>query len=160
MSIANCITFWIAVVGFALSIYNFVKSLIANHKRLCISVKQIYNEAKFTVMLVEFTNKSQLGISVTRGEINGVPFGEQPTTLYTYTHPELNKRPVINTEILPLYIAPLGSSRVLLRTEHVLPVSGDPCKVVLGTSRGRVVSRALALPESCGCFVSLLEYLE
>lgn len=105
MSIANCITFWIAVVGFALSIYNFVKSLIANHKRLCISVKQIYNEAKFTVMLVEFTNKSQLGISVTRGEINGVPFGEQSTTLYTYTHPELNKRPVINTEILPLYIA-------------------------------------------------------
>lgn len=160
MSITNCVTFWIAVVGFALSVYNFIRSLIANHKRLCISVKQIYNEAKFTVLLVEFTNKSQLGISVTRGTINGISFGEQSTALYVYDHPELNRRPVINTEVLPLYIAPLGSSRVLLRTEHVLPVPGDPCKVVLGTSRGRVVSRALALPESCGGFVSLLEYLE
>lgn len=160
MSIANCVTFWIAVVGFALSVYNFIRSLIANHKRLCISVKQIYNEAKFTVLLVEFTNKSQLGISVTRGTINGISFGEQSTTLYIYDHPELNRRPVINTEVLPLYIAPLGSSRVLLRTERVLPVSDSPCKVVLGTSRGRVVSKSLALPESCGCFVSLLEYLE
>lgn len=158
MLIITWVTFGIAVIGFGLSIFNFVSVLIANHKRIRVSVKEIYNEKEFTVMLLEFTNKSQLGISITSGAINDMPIGERAATLYTFSNPELNQRPTIKVSLFPLYICPLGSSRVLLRSERVLPES-DAYKLVLGSSRGKI-SKDLTLPKDCGCFVSLLEYLE
>ena len=84
VSIFDRVTFAIAVIGFLLSVYNFVASLVANSKRLEISVKQVCKCNGFVGLVIEFTNKSRLNISITSGQIvlgdnQMLPFGEIST---------------------------------------------------------------------------------
>lgn len=171
MSIMDWVTFWIAVIGFCLSTYNFVALLVANHKRIDISVKKAYNEEAFTVMLIEFTNKSQLPISITSGKINGISFGDRSATLYSYANPDAHESPVISADLFPIDISPLGTVRVLLRSDDVIPPPPSRCpspchctcpcsryRICLGSSRGKI-SKNVVLPEYCESLLPLLEYL-
>lgn len=78
------ITFWIAVVGFALSVYNFAAALISNTKRLRVEILHICLENGALGMVLKITNKSRLGISITGGKLvldktRQIPFGETST---------------------------------------------------------------------------------
>ena len=159
----DSITFWIAVVGFILSVYNFIEGIIRNSRRLSVSVKHIYQTSEFAVMLIEFTNHSQLGISITNGTLldshgHSVQFGETSRELFRYDHPELTGRPNERTVTFPIHIAPLRSERVLLQTEHALPGFSRSYRMKLGSSRGRI-SKTVVLPIGHEDFVPLLSHL-
>lgn len=168
-SVANAITtmdwvtFGIAVISFILSVYNFLENLVKNAKRVSVSVKHLYNGSGYAVMLMEITNHSQLGISITSGKFVNTPqgkiaFGETSRELFRYSSPELRGKPSERTVTFPLYIDPLRSECVLLLTEGDLPGFSNSCRIELGSSRGKI-SRKIYLPAAHEDFVSLLEHL-
>ncbi|MBO4938872.1 MAG: hypothetical protein J6C98_07735 [Oscillospiraceae bacterium] len=163
MTTMDWITFGIAVFSFVLSVYNFVETLVNNSKRLSVSVKHLCRENGHVIMLIEFTNRSQLGISITCGKLVGtakkeVVFGETSRELFRYNSPEAKGKSSERTLTFPLHIDPLRSERVLLQTEHDLPDFSRNCRIVLGSSRGKL-SKKLELPIAREGFVSLLEHL-
>lgn len=157
------ITLGISIIGCALSIYNFVVSLFRNAKRLSVSVKHLYKFDGHVVMLVEFTNRSHFGISITSGKLvsalnKSVVFGETGCELFRYNDPDSRGKVSERTVIFPVTIDPLRSECVLLLTEDGLPGFSCSYKIVLGSSRGKI-SKKLVLPTPHADFVSLLEHL-
>lgn len=160
----NTVTFWIAVVGFILSVYNFIEGIIRSSRRLSVSVKHIFRSENTTILLIEFTNRSQLGISVTSGILidhqkNRFVFGETSQEIFRYSYPERKGKESERTAIFPISIDPLRSERVLLQTEHALPGFSRSYRMKLGSSRGRI-SKTVDLPTGHEDFVSLLSHLK
>ena len=94
MTTMDWVTFGIAVISFLLSVYNFVETFVKNSKRISISVKHLCKEDGFAIMLIEFTNRSQIGISITSGKLvssskKEIKFGETSCELFRYSYPEL-----------------------------------------------------------------------
>lgn len=163
MTTMEWVTFWIAAIGFILSVYNFVEHLIRNSRRLCVDIKHLHNTDSFAIMLVEFTNRSQLGISITSGKIvdasgKAVAFGETGCELFRYEYPELKGKASERTVTFPIHIDPLRSVRVLLQTEDDLPGFSRSYAMELGSSRGKI-SKNVGLPTAHEDFVSLLQHL-
>lgn len=137
------ITFWIAVVGFALSVYNFVAALVANSERLLIKAKHICIENGVMGMVLEITNKSRLGISITGGKLildktQQIPFGETSTLALVKKLPYEDNETVIRAGLFPIRLESLCSVRVFMQTEywnHDVSTCSS-CDVLLSTSRG------------------------
>lgn len=164
MTTMDRVTFGIAVISFVLSVYNFVEGLVKNSKRISISVKHLYKADGYAIMLIEFTNKSQLGISITSGRLvsdlkEEIEFGETSCEVFRYSYPELKGKANEKAVTFPIHIDPLRSERVLLRTEHDLPGFSRSYKAEFGSSRGKI-SKNLELPIAHEDFVSLLEHLK
>lgn len=163
MSIIEKVTFAIAVIGFLLSVYNFVKSIIAESARIRISVKYAHKISGFVIMVVEITNKSRLGISITSGEIidsakNEIQFGETSKVVFSYNHPDLSGKSAEKTSTFPIHVEPLRSIRVFIQTEDWNPSLPLDCKIRLGSSRGWI-STNVTLPDDCGNLLSLLQHI-
>ena len=163
MTTMDRVTFGIAVISFILSVYNFIENLIKNSKRVSVSVKHLCKENGCAIMLKEFTNRSQLGISITSGKLissskKEIDFGETSCELFRYSYPELKGKANEKAVTFPIHIDPLTSERVLLRTEHDLPGFSRSYKAEFGSSRGKI-SKNLELPIAHENFVSLLEHL-
>ena len=162
-SVKNIVTFWIAVLGFALSVYNFVVSIYANHKRVSVRVKYTYKVGGYVLLSIQITNKSRLGISLTSGEVieptgHKIAFGETSTVVFTYSHPDLSGKNVLRTDIFPIHVEPLRSARIFMQTETWNPDLPLPCRLRFGSSRGWIRSKA-DLPEDFEDFESLLRCL-
>lgn len=163
MTTMDRVTFGIAVISFLLSVYNFVENFVKNSRRISVSVKHLCKEDGFTIMLIEFTNHSMLGISITSGKLVGaskaeIEFGETSCELFRYSHPDLQGKANEKAVTFPIHVDPLKSERVLLRTERDLPGFSRSYKAVFGSSRGKI-SKNLELPTAHESFVSLLEHL-
>ena len=94
MTTMDWVTFGIAVISFLLSVYNFVETFVKNSKRISISVKHLCKEDGFAIMLIEFTNRSQIVIYITSGKLvssskKEIKFGETSCELFRYSYPEL-----------------------------------------------------------------------
>ena len=163
MTTMDRVTFDIAVVSFILSVYNFVEALMKNAKRLSVSIKHLYKLDNHVVMLIEFTNRSHLGISITSGELvsdlnKRVVLGETSRELFRYSNPDAKGKAFERSVTFPINIDPLRSERVLLLTEDDLPGFSCSYRIVLGSSRGKI-SKNVVLPAGHEDFVSLLEHL-
>lgn len=163
VSTMDWVTFWIAVIGFCLSVFNFIETILKNSKRLSVSVKHLCKCDNHVVILMEFTNRSHLGISITSGKFisktgESIVFGEVSRELFRYTNAELKGKPNERTVTFPIHIDPLKSERVLLLTEDGLPGFSSSYKIVLGSSRGKI-AKNVVLPTAHEDFVSLLEHL-
>ena len=159
----DTVTFWIAVAGFILSVYNFIEGIIRNSRRLSVSIKHIFRSDSTTILLIEFTNRSQLGISITSGSLvdnqkNLFAFGETSQEIFHYSYPERRGKESERTVTFPINIDPLRSERVLLQTEHALPGFSGSYRMKLGSSRGRI-SKTVDLPIGHEDFLTLLSHL-
>lgn len=73
ISYKDIITLLIALIGFSLSIYNFILSLIANHVKLQITYKNHLcgkPDLSFMIIMMHIENMSRLPISVSRMFLN------------------------------------------------------------------------------------------
>lgn len=164
VSVKDRVTFWIAVVGFLLSVYNFVSDLVKERPQIDVSVKFTYHVSGFLVMVMQITNKSRLGISITSGTIitkekAEIPFGETSKAIFTYDSPELRGKVSERTVLFPIHIEPLRSARVLIQTDswdRSLPLD---CKIHLGSSRG-MIKKKISIPDVTDDFLLLLGHLE
>ena len=162
--VRDTVTFWIAVLGFALSVYNFVVSIYANHKHISVRVKFTYKVRGYVLLSIQITNKSKLGISLTSGEIDGfigrkIAFGETSSAVFTYAHPDLSGKSVLRTDIFPIHVEPLHSVRVFMQTETWNPDLPCSCRLRFGSSRGWIQAK-VDLPEDFEDFESLLRRLK
>ena len=159
MNTMDKITFGIAVVGFLLSVYNFIEGLIAKSRRITISMLGMCRCGDCLAILLVITNKSRLGISLTSGKIDGTAFGETRETVFTYANPELAGRSTVKTTIFPIHLEPLSATRLLLLVEERdLPIP-SPCVIRLGSSRGKI-SKKLCPPFVPVDFPKMLKYLK
>ena len=162
--VRDTVTFWIAVFGFALSVYNFVASIYASHKRVSVRVKYTYKVGGYVLLSIQITNKSRLGISLTSGEISDLAgykftFGETSTVVFTYSHPDLSGKNVLRTDIFPIHVEPLHSTCIFMQTETWNPDLPLSCRLRFGSSRGWIRSKVV-LPEDFEDFESLLRRLK
>lgn len=163
-SISSAVTFLIAVIGFALSVYNFVVSVRSNRKRISTHVKLTYKISGIVLLSIQITNKSRLGVSLTSGEFvdfsgQKIAFGETSTVVFTYTNPELSGKNVLRTDIFPIHIDPLKSTRIFMQTETWNPDLPLSCYLRFGSSRGWIRSK-VDLPADFEDFESLLRHLK
>lgn len=164
VTVKDCVTFWIAVIGFLLSIYNFVSGLIKESRQIDVSVKFTYHISGFLVMVLQITNKSRLGISITSGTIitkeeAEIPFGETSKAVFTYDSPELRGKVSERTVLFPVHIEPLRSTRVFIQTDSWNPSLPLDCKIRLGSSRG-MIKKKISIPDVTDDFLLLLGHLE
>lgn len=162
--IRDVVTFWLAILGFLLSVYNLAVTIYTNHKRISICVKAVYKVDGYAVLSIQITNKSRLGISLTSGEVNAlsnckIAFGETSTVVFTYVHPELSGKNVLRTDIFPIHIDPLHSARILMQTETWNPDLPCSCCLRFGSSRGWIQAKA-DLPAAFEDLQSLLRHLK
>lgn len=164
VSIFDRVTFAIAVIGFLLSVYNFVASLVVNSKRLEISVKQVCKCNGFVGLVLELTNKSRLNISITSGQIilgdnQRLPFGEISTLAIAQRLPYMDHDTVSKPRLFPIRLDPLASVRVFMQTEYWTQDLPHQCILVLPTSRGKIRAK-VDLPDALESGLHLLRYLE
>lgn len=164
VSMFDRVTFAIAVIGFLLSIYNFVASLVVNSKRMEISVKQMYKCNGFVGMVIEFTNKSRLNISITSGQIvlgddQRLQFGETSILAIAQRLPYMDHDTVAKPALFPVRLDPLTSVRVFMQTDHWSQDLPHRCTLVLPTSRGNIRAK-VDLPDALETGLQLLRYLE
>lgn len=164
MSVKDNVTFWIAVAGFLLSIYNFISDLVKERPRIDVSVKFTHHISDFLLMVIQITNKSQLGISVTSGTIitkekTEIPFGETSKAVFTYDSPELSGKISERTALFPIHIEPLHSTRVFIQTDSWNSSLPLECKIRLVSSRG-IIEKNISIPDVTDDFLLLLGHLE
>lgn len=164
ISILDQVTFAIAVVGFLLSVYNFVASLVANSKRLEFSVKHLCKSGNIIGLVFEITNKSRLGISLTSGNFileNGekIPFGETSTLAIAQKLPYMEHDAIIKSRLFPIRLEPLMSARVFMQTDCWDSDLPNSCKFFFSTSRGSFQGK-VDLPDTLKDGLQLLRYLE
>lgn len=163
VSIRSTVTFWIAVFGFLLSLFNLAVTVFANYKRVSFCVKAAYKISGYVLLSIQVTNKSRLGISLTGGEVDDlaghkIAFGETSTVVFTYAHPDLSGKSVLRTDIFPIHIDPLYSVRIFMQTETWDPALPLACQLRFGSSRGWIRAK-IDLPAACEDLQSLLRHL-
>ena len=163
-SIFDWVTFAIAVIGFLLSIYNFVAALIVNFKRLEISVEQICHCNGFAGLVLKITNKSRLNISLTSGQLilgnkQRIRFGEISTIAVAQKLPYMEQDTLARPKLFPIRLDSLMSVRVFMQTDYWDADLPQSCKLSLSTSRGSI-RKKIALPAAIENGLQLLQYLE
>ena len=160
------VTSVIALIGFAFSVYNFVSTRLANHKKLTIffgitELKDytidVFNKKPFHVYF-RFENGSQLPISITRIRIlaNDKWFGCEASdyiieqTSYIVGKEIVQNKCIWNT-ILPINRSCLASASgylVFLIPPNTLSNSDVNLTFEISTNRGKAVRKRLSLYEA------------
>ncbi len=145
--VRDTVTFLLAILGFAISALNLAVTIYTNHKRISICVKTTYKISGYVLLSIQITNKSRLGVSLTSGEVDDlagrkISFGETSSVVFTYAHPELSGKDVLRTEIFPIHIEPLHSSRIFMQTETWNPDLPLSCCLRFGSSRGWIRAKS------------------
>ncbi|MBU5627745.1 hypothetical protein KQI82_12575 [Oscillibacter sp. MSJ-2] len=163
LSIQN-VTFAIAFAGFAMSLFNFAENRISHMRRLDIKVKYVLKESGMLLLIVEFVNKSWLGISITSAAFydNDVEhkFGEISTMVFTYAHPDLSGKAGERTQKFPIKIEPLSAVQLFMETDKWNPTLPGSYDFRLGTSRGPIRGTSLALSADLADWKLLLKHLK
>lgn len=160
MKIMDWITFGIAVIGFCVSIYNFIETRIYNAKHLDVKVKYTFKTSGVLLIVVEFVNKSRLNISVTSGSFNGEhTFGEISTMFFTYKDQSKAEKVSEHTKKFPIKIEPLSAVTVLMETDAWNPELPKSYEILLGTSRG-FIRRSIEMPLNFDDWKCLLKRLK
>lgn len=158
------ITFLIAVVSFCFSIFNFVENRIAHARNLEVHVKYALKESRIALFVIEFVNKSWLGISITSGSFNdnGTKhnFGEISTQVFTYSDPVKSGKVGERTKRFPLKIEPLSAVQVLMESDNWNPELPTCCNLRLGTSRGPIRANNVSLPADLADWKLLLKCIK
>lgn len=157
------ITFMIAIIGFALSLYNFAVVLIERRKSIVFSICHAYEVQGRLLLIVDIVNKSQLPITLASGTIfiDGDTFkiGQKSTTWFTYADPIAKGRTGEKTEIFPIRIEGLGFFRGALEVSDCTAKTQNECIIELGSNRGKIRAR-VDMPKSFTSYRELLQYLK
>lgn len=157
------ITFLIAVVGFGLSIFNFVENRISNRKKLNFSIEYTYNEAEYLFLVTTITNCSRIPITLTSGKfiIHGQEhrIGKQRLTLFTYLYPEKRGKQTEQSEVFPIKIEGLDYIRCLFATDEFPINQPTQCNIHLETNRGSIKLKEI-FPAPIDSLKELLQYLK
>lgn len=155
---AGQITFWIAVVSFAMSLASWVKDWLTQRKRLKARIV-FMNALEHTVhMYLMLENKSRLPIAVTNIELilneNRTPCVPLPTLFFRQSKRSgdkvIEQRSEFSTA-LPIQLPGLGALTALVRfekLEQTLPPDATHLTLLISTNRGRKARKTLALPQA------------
>lgn len=115
------LTFFIAIVSFLLSMYNFISTLIAHQKNVSVEIIE-FNEFKFpgryTYQLqVILSNLSQLPISITSIKANDIMCKVKPSFVSETTRKKGSE--VINKEIIKTIEFPINLSSLLSTVGYI-----------------------------------------
>ena len=138
------VTFAIAVIGFLLSIYNFLKVWLANRRNLSVSIPCLICTCGDTYIKMVFVNKSNMPITITRicAHAQGADYelGLSTVRIFEYDHPERKGRAGDDTTCLPLKLEPLGYRTALFELGSLASYQEDMLSITIGTNRGPIES--------------------
>ena len=139
------ITFGIAVLGFALSVWNALRDWRSNRKNLAVSIPFAFcseHNAGYSFIMMEFVNKSKLPLSITRiqAQIDGKDFelGCESVRMFEYTYPERKGRVADDSVLLPLSVDSLGYKRALFSISDWPMITNKQVSLTIGTNRGQI----------------------
>ena len=165
MTIMDWVTFWIAVLGFLMSLASWIYTLWVNRKSLKISIQESFLDENNFFILLELVNKSRQPISITTGSIilpsgDALRFGETSNAVFTYTNPSLSGKNAEWTVRLPVKLDSFEAKSVFVevapwadRFNQQIP---GPCTITLWTSRGRV-KKTSSIPICCASWKRMLQ---
>lgn len=152
------ITLVIAIVGFIISIYNLILSIVTQRKSLEITILDIYSLHDIIAINISIENRSRLPIAITNFTLvsndsyrtNCTPI---PTLLFENVRrigKEVVERKQTYSTQLPISISSLAAANAIVIFEKVqepLPVDSTQVTVLVGTNRGKAVQMKLSLPQ-------------
>lgn len=149
------VTFFIAVSGFLISVWNFTESRIKNRKSISITVRNVFvfgpsPEGEYTEVLnITFENKSREAITLSRlrlicGGCTG-EYGEFREKLVEQSHKVGTKetsRSIWFSDVLPVKLEGLGCAHLLICSSggQRCITDGEKCQIELFTNKGIIKS--------------------
>lgn len=142
------ITFFISIIAFGLSLYNFLENLINSVKKISINIYEI-NEFKmnkeyfiYQVSII-ISNKSNLPIAITHLLANKLPCKIEPC--FVAEHKRTKGKEAIFSEIIrtfsfPINLSPLMSSNGYIEFISNQPIDKSNIEFEIYTNRGKVSS--------------------
>lgn len=154
------VTFWIAVIGFFMSLSTWVKDLITQRVRLrarivgCFELDQWDRPFLYLYLLIE--NLSRLPVSITNvllavddAEMPCQAISELAYSLTETSGDDVTRRHEVYTDGLPVQLPTLGAQRVLLcfpNLPHAFPRDATQATLEVRTNRGNPKQMTLELP--------------
>lgn len=142
------ITFFISIIAFGLSLYNFLENLINSVKKISIDICEInefeINKKYFVYqILIIISNKSNLSIAITHLVANKLPCKIEPC--YVAEHKRTKGKEVIFSEVIrtfsfPVNLSPLMSSSGYIEFTSTQPIDKNNIKFEVYTNRGKISS--------------------
>ena len=148
----------IAIIGFVLSIYNFVLEIIKNKKKLIVSFNHVfsYSSGRNVVQIIHVSiiNKSSSPICISRMSVNCCGksgfFGEYRKKIFDYTSQtgnEIKSYKTWTSNAFPVKIESGGFFNGLVISSESTSVifPNEICNVQLDTDKGKVVKNIFVI---------------
>lgn len=159
ISIQDTVTFWIAIVGFLLSLASWIKEFITQRKKLNARIFMLNTrtETAYLDLLVE--NHSRIPVAITQIAvmIDGdlcycSPLSKLVEECTVFRRGREVEHASKYSTSLPIQLSGLGAVASVVLFEHLkqpLPVDATSLTFVIYTNRGKPVQMTLALPKEC-----------
>ena len=151
------VTFWIAVAGFLMSLFSWLKDIAVNRKRFDTRILEFHTNSSAAYMYLLISNHSRLSIAVSSVSLvcgdRMAPCTPVPKCVMDYTRRsghEVIERRFEYSSSLPVSVAGLGGVTAIFLFEDLpqpIPADATDLTLLIGTNRGRPAKRKLSLPE-------------
>ena len=136
------ITFYMALIGFLLSIFNALRDYRENRVSISVSMPCTVNDSGYLFMKIIMINNSKQPISITRVQANinnaSYELGLCSLPMITYNDPVRAGKAVEKTTCLPIQLNSLGYGIALFQIENLNIETGTPIDLLIGTNRGKI----------------------